>query len=173
MPLTIFFVHTHTTSSQHTTHNTTRQAHRKRLLHRSPQTRTDMASASTSYCEDQAGPVTTASEFGHIPAPSTKIDQALTMPSMENLKISTLDTQQSTFTIQDLQRNTQLWYQIHVLIYDLKDSREALDSHERIHQLIDVLYIGVPYFTIAEADMIKSTLIDTSKLLHPGATKIS
>jgi hypothetical protein len=70
---------------------------------------------------------------------------------MDRLSITT-----STMTIQDLKNLPQLWYKLHVLIYDLRNYDEVLASRERVEIVIDPCYVGSPYFTPSEASLVKS-----------------
>ncbi|KAH7383571.1 hypothetical protein BKA64DRAFT_760358 [Cadophora sp. MPI-SDFR-AT-0126] len=74
-------------------------------------------------------------------------------------------------TVSDLRNNTPLWYKLHVLIYDLHNFRTAPHSQARLDSITSTSYVGPPYFTAAEAQMIKSTRIDTSPAVHPGVKK--
>lgn len=57
-----------------------------------------------------------------------------------------------------------LWYRLHALIFDLRHFRDKEGSVARLSTVIDSLYIGAPYFTASEADLIKSTITDGTPL---------
>ncbi|RAL09285.1 uncharacterized protein BO97DRAFT_331631, partial [Aspergillus homomorphus CBS 101889] len=66
-------------------------------------------------------------------------------------------------TISDLKRgciSPTLWYRIHVLLYDLENFDSSPASQKRLGKIGDPSYIGRPYFTREEAEIIKRTRID-------------
>ncbi|KAE9984398.1 hypothetical protein BLS_002428 [Venturia inaequalis] len=86
-----------------------------------------------------------------------------TTPSMEIAK--------KTNTIQDLQQNKNLWYKMHVFVYDLRNFDKVATSHDRLESLlnasyIDALYIGAPYFTPDEAATLRATAVKGDKTLQ-------
>ncbi|THY33283.1 hypothetical protein D6D01_02312 [Aureobasidium pullulans] len=58
-----------------------------------------------------------------------------------------------------LQNHHDLWYKIHVLLYDLCNIATDRTSESRTLATTDELYISAPYFTPSEAALIKSTRI--------------
>ncbi|KAL2867580.1 uncharacterized protein BJX67DRAFT_352626 [Aspergillus lucknowensis] len=61
-------------------------------------------------------------------------------------------------TVSDLQDgsiSTTLWYRIHVLLHDLETFTNPA-SAKRLDKVIDLSYIGPPYFTPEEASVIKN-----------------
>ncbi|THW14707.1 hypothetical protein D6D25_07229 [Aureobasidium pullulans] len=58
-----------------------------------------------------------------------------------------------------LQKTHDLWYKIHVLLYDLCNIATDHTSESRTLATTDELYISAPYFTPSEAALIKSTQI--------------
>jgi len=56
-----------------------------------------------------------------------------------------------------------LWYRIHVLIYDLRHFTDD-SSLARLNTATDPTYIGAPYFSAAEAQLVKATKLDGSTL---------
>jgi len=65
-------------------------------------------------------------------------------------------------TLSMLRANSQLWYNICVLVYDLQNISKYHNSEKRTLSTTDELYISTPYFTPAEAIQIKATMIDTT-----------
>ncbi|KAE8148865.1 hypothetical protein BDV25DRAFT_10298 [Aspergillus avenaceus] len=66
-------------------------------------------------------------------------------------------------TISDLKDSTispDLWYRIHVLIFDLCNFSKSA-SRDRLESVIDPSYIGKPHFSPEEAEKIKGTVIGT------------
>lgn len=61
--------------------------------------------------------------------------------------------------ISDLQANQDLWYKIHVLLYDLCNIANDRTAEARTLATTDELYISAPYFTAFEASLIKTTLV--------------
>ena len=62
-------------------------------------------------------------------------------------------------TVSDLRKDLDLWYRIHVLLYDLNNVKDPL-SQKRLSKTMNVLYIGEPYFRDFEATKIRAALID-------------
>jgi hypothetical protein len=58
-----------------------------------------------------------------------------------------------------LQANHDLWYKIHVLLYDLCNIATDRAAESRTLATTDELYISAPYFTVDEAATIKQTQI--------------
>ncbi|CZT51672.1 uncharacterized protein RSE6_12850 [Rhynchosporium secalis] len=77
------------------------------------------------------------------------------LPTMERLSLST--------SVEDLRKNQDLWYKLHVFLYDLRNLREIKESHDRLDKIADASYIGLPYFSAHEAQTLKSTLITPPK----------
>lgn len=103
-----------------------------------------------------------SSQDNNISAPNIpKTTRPLTMESLRT----------HSPTVADLRNDDKLWYRLDVLIYDLHNFREISKSQEHLDSIIDASYIGLPYFTSSEAQMIKSTVVDTSPPVHPGTKK--
>jgi hypothetical protein len=66
-------------------------------------------------------------------------------------------------TLSELKGNSDVWYKIHVLIYDLCNIKNDRSSQSRIEHTVDELYISEPYFTTAEAALIKATVVEVTK----------
>ncbi|PMD60577.1 uncharacterized protein K444DRAFT_386229 [Hyaloscypha bicolor E] len=49
----------------------------------------------------------------------------------------------------------ELWYKIHVLIFDLRSYQTNTGSRDRLEIIVDPSYIGSPYFTSCEVAIIK------------------
>jgi hypothetical protein len=62
--------------------------------------------------------------------------------------------------LSELQQDTNLWYKVHVLIYDLCNIKSDRSSESRTLDTTDELYISGPYFTPSEAAMIKGAIIE-------------
>ncbi|PVH77090.1 hypothetical protein DL98DRAFT_495968, partial [Cadophora sp. DSE1049] len=69
-------------------------------------------------------------------------------------------------TVADLRNDNELWYKLHVFIYDLRNFREAPKSQERLDSIADSSCIGLPYFTSSEAQTIKATMNPNLKSLE-------
>ena len=63
-------------------------------------------------------------------------------------------------SLPDLQQNADLWYRIHVLLYDLNNLGSNRHSNTRTSSTTNELYISTPYFTDSESLTIRTTLID-------------
>jgi hypothetical protein len=66
-------------------------------------------------------------------------------------------------SIQDLKDSPNIWYKIHVLIFDLRSYQVSSASRDRLETVIDTSYIGLPYFTTIEAAVVKRLQIGGSK----------
>lgn len=67
-------------------------------------------------------------------------------------------------SLQDQQNN--LWYRLHVLLFDLQNFDHRPDSRNRLDQVVDPHYIGAPYFTAEEANSIKNKEIVFHKTIQ-------
>ena len=72
-------------------------------------------------------------------------------------------TEEAKTTLSELKGNRNVWYKIHVLIYDLCNIKIDRSSELRIERTVDELYISEPYFTTLEAALIKAILVETTK----------
>ena len=61
--------------------------------------------------------------------------------------------------------DSDLWYKLHVLVYDLRHFEQSNFSRSRLESVVDPSYLGEPYFTRNEADKLKGALVDTDKTL--------
>ena len=71
----------------------------------------------------------------------------------------------ATVTISDLREDLDLWYRIHVLLYDLNNVKVST-SEKRLSTTMNELYISGPYFRDFEATKICIALINDSD--EPG-----
>jgi hypothetical protein len=71
-------------------------------------------------------------------------------------------------TLSDLKQDTNLWYKIQVLIYDLCNIKTDPSSESRTLLTTDELYISGPYFTASESALIKATIIQ--EIRNTGVT---
>jgi hypothetical protein len=91
-------------------------------------------------------------------------DQKQEVASMdeETLGLDRLSITPIKSSIQGLKAVPGLWYKIHVLIYDLRNFQANSACRERLETVIDASYLGSPYFTPAEATMVKSFQVGES-----------
>ena len=54
----------------------------------------------------------------------------------------------------ELRQDNELWYKLHVFIYDLRNFRSNEKSQDRLDKIVNTYYIGLPYFSATEADTI-------------------
>ena len=59
-----------------------------------------------------------------------------------------------------LRQELDLWYRIHVLLYDLNNVANNTSSEKRICSTTNELYISGPYFTDSEAIRIRTAIVD-------------
>ena len=65
-------------------------------------------------------------------------------------------------TLSELRKNDHLWYKILLLIHDFHHQKQE-SSKNRTDEIIDPIYIGTPYFTVEEADTIKTAFVDDTQ----------
>lgn len=70
----------------------------------------------------------------------------------------------STSTLLSLQSNSEIWYKIHILLYDLCNIAGDQAAEARTLATTDELYISGPYFSPEEAMIIKATLVSPPSL---------
>ncbi|USW56152.1 hypothetical protein Slin15195_G094710 [Septoria linicola] len=63
-------------------------------------------------------------------------------------------------TIADLRANQDLWFKTRLLIYDLYNMSNDKSCEDRTLQTTDPLYISTPYFSDAEAAVVKNVIVD-------------
>ncbi|KAI4187850.1 MAG: hypothetical protein L6R41_002545 [Letrouitia leprolyta] len=63
-------------------------------------------------------------------------------------------------TLSEIQRNSELWYRVHVLLHDLNNIGHDIWSEKRLLATTNELYISAPYFIEAEATQILSALVE-------------
>ena len=61
--------------------------------------------------------------------------------------------------------HSNIWYQIHVLLYDLRHFEQSNVSQSRLETVVDPSYLGEPYFNADEAEKIKGARFDGDKAL--------
>ena len=71
----------------------------------------------------------------------------------------------SSVSLSELKMNSNVWYKIHVLLYDLRHFEQIKVSHSRLETVIDPSYLGEPYFDQDEAEKIKGARLDGNKTL--------
>lgn len=68
-------------------------------------------------------------------------------------------------SVDNLHSNGLLWYKIHIFIYDLRHFQEHA-SQTRLDNVVDSSYLCLPYFTPAEVDQLKATIVQNTKSLE-------
>ncbi|KAL9630781.1 MAG: hypothetical protein Q9164_006245 [Protoblastenia rupestris] len=69
-------------------------------------------------------------------------------------------TQSEKTNLSVLRQELELWYRIHVLLYDLNNIANDPSSERRICSTTNELYISKPYFTDSEAIRIRTAIVD-------------
>lgn len=69
-------------------------------------------------------------------------------------------TQSERANLSVLRQELELWYRLHVLLYDLKNVANDPASEKRICSTTNELYISEPYFTDSEAIRIRTAIVD-------------
>lgn len=62
-----------------------------------------------------------------------------------------------------LKKDSNIWYKIHVLLYDLRHLEQNDVSRSRLETVVDRFYIGEPYFNQVEAEKIKGARVEGDK----------
>ena len=89
---------------------------------------------------------TPATAFATTPTSRSSMDNA--QPSLAELKM-----------------DSNIWYKIHVLLYDLRHFEQSSISRSRLETVIDPSYLGEPYFNQVEAEKIKGARLEGDKTL--------
>ena len=71
----------------------------------------------------------------------------------------------SSISLPELKMDSNIWYKIHVLLYDLRHFEQSNASRCRLETVIDPSYLGEPYFNPEEAEKIKGARLDGDKTL--------
>ena len=71
----------------------------------------------------------------------------------------------SSTSLPELKMDSNIWYKIHVLLYDLRHFEQSNISQSRLETVIDPSYLGEPYFNPEEAEKIKGARLDGDKTL--------
>lgn len=71
----------------------------------------------------------------------------------------------SFVSLAELKMDRNIWYKIHVLLYDLRHFEQSNVSQCRLETVIDPSYLGEPYFNPDEAEKIKGARLDGDKTL--------
>nr|ANM86662.1 putative zinc c6 transcription factor [Cladonia uncialis subsp. uncialis]AUW30901.1 zinc C6 transcription factor [Cladonia uncialis subsp. uncialis] len=69
-------------------------------------------------------------------------------------------TQSERINLSVLHQELELWYRLHVLLYDLNNVANDPSSEKRICSTTNELYISEPYFTDSEAIRIRTAIVD-------------
>ena len=65
----------------------------------------------------------------------------------------------------ELKMDSNIWYKIHVLLYDLRHFHESNVSRFRLETVIDPSYLGEPYFNPDEAEKIKGARLEGDRTM--------
>ncbi|KAH7383523.1 hypothetical protein BKA64DRAFT_160720 [Cadophora sp. MPI-SDFR-AT-0126] len=109
----------------------------------------------------QIGSISDMASSSTLPTERSGMPSASVVSQMENFSII-----KPSHEIEDLRKNPNLWYKIHVLLYDLRNFGEVKESHDRLEKVADASYIGMPYFSTDEVKILKSTAVNISKPAH-------
>ncbi|KAI9684248.1 MAG: hypothetical protein M1822_005721 [Bathelium mastoideum] len=98
----------------------------------------------------------------------TKIPHDKSMAKRSNPTPSSPSTASSTLA--GLRADSNLWYKICVLNYDLSNPKKDHNSEMRTLCTTDELYISTPYFSPDEATRIKSAILDDGSTIEQAIT---
>lgn len=68
-------------------------------------------------------------------------------------------------SLPELKMDSNIWYKIHVLLYDLRHFEQSNVSQSRLEKVADPLYLGESYFNQGEAEKIKGARLDGDKTM--------
>ena len=71
----------------------------------------------------------------------------------------------SSVGLPELMMDSNIWYKIHVLLYDLRHFDESNVSRSRLETVIDPSYLGEPYFNSDEAEKIKGAHLEGGRTM--------
>ena len=71
----------------------------------------------------------------------------------------------SSVGLPELMMDSNIWYKIHVLLYDLRHFDESNVSRSRLETMIDPSYLGESYFNPDEAEKIKGTRLEGDRTM--------
>lgn len=71
-----------------------------------------------------------------------------------------IPTQSERTNLSVLRQELDLWYRLHILLYDLNNVAKDASSEKRICSTTNELYISEPYFTDSEATRIRTAIVD-------------
>lgn len=67
-----------------------------------------------------------------------------------------------TYNLADIRSKKSLWYRLHVYTYDLRNFKTDGAARERLDSIVDVTYLGEPYFNPEEVEIFRNTVCKTS-----------
>lgn len=67
-----------------------------------------------------------------------------------------------TYKIADIRSKKSLWYRLHVYAYDLRNFKIDSAARERLDSIVDVTYLGEPYFDTEEVEILKNTISNSN-----------
>ncbi|DAA72944.1 TPA_exp: Uncharacterized protein A8136_4869 [Trichophyton benhamiae CBS 112371] len=67
-----------------------------------------------------------------------------------------------TYSVGDIRSRRSLWYRLHVYVYDLRNFRTDSAARDRLDSIVDITYLGKPYFNEEEAEILKNTISNSS-----------
>ena len=71
----------------------------------------------------------------------------------------------SSVGLPELMMDSNIWYKIHVLLYDLRHFDESNVSRSRLETVIDPSYLGEPYFNSDEVEKIKGAHLEGGRTM--------
>jgi hypothetical protein len=72
----------------------------------------------------------------------------------------------STYTLDELREERDIWYKICVLVHDLRNMTKDKTCENRTLQTTDAIYISAPYFSDDEAAVVKSAVTSTGSTIE-------
>lgn len=90
-------------------------------------------------------------------AESANLSDQMTSTSLQTTEPPT----PQIYSLSDLQSNLSpdLWYRLHVFIYDLRNFNTNPAARSRLDSTVAVFYLGEPYFSVEEANLLRNTFV--------------
>ncbi|KAM5434677.1 hypothetical protein MferCBS31731_006623 [Microsporum ferrugineum] len=67
-----------------------------------------------------------------------------------------------TYKVADIRSRKSLWYRLHVYVYDLRNFRTDSAARDRLDSIVDITYLGKPYFNEEEVEILKNSISNSS-----------
>lgn len=66
------------------------------------------------------------------------------------------------YSVADIRSRRSLWYRLHVYVYDFRNFRTDSAARDRLDSIVDITYLGKPYFDEEEVEALENTISNSS-----------